>query len=89
LLARTLGAAPKYVEKIARQMASAIKPAFAAAAAAIGLMLSPPERVAVERVCHHVTHHARQMSKRLAGEALVQDDETENPIESEPPLSLK
>jgi serine/threonine-protein kinase HipA len=66
-LAGELGVAPRYLQKLASDMAQEVEAAIAFAAAHVLPGLTPGEQVLAERLVHKITSLARKMGERLAG----------------------
>jgi len=67
-LAKSLSIGPKYLQKLAKEMADAVEEAVPAATAQVIPLLEPSQRVLAERVIEKVGSIIRRMRKRIAGE---------------------
>lgn len=69
-LSRALGAAPRYLMKIAGEMGEKVQSAIANAAQEIQPLLDPGQKVLAERLLQHIGRNVKQMRQRLlSGEA--------------------
>ncbi|MET0964508.1 MAG: type II toxin-antitoxin system HipA family toxin [Noviherbaspirillum sp.] len=64
-LSRSLGVAPRYLMKLAGDMAEQVQAAVPIAAEEVLPCLDPGQKVLAERLMHHIRQNARQMRQRL------------------------
>jgi serine/threonine-protein kinase HipA len=65
-LAKTLGVAPRYLQKLAVELSHQVAAAIPAAAAEVLPSLAPGERVLAERLVHRITSISTRMRNRIA-----------------------
>ena len=73
-LAADLKVAPRYLAKLASEVAEAVMAAVPAAAKELEPLLSPPEQVMAERLQLKIRGIAEKMQARLAGKSSASDD---------------